>query len=247
VDALVAIGTVALVVLLIAGSIALVLAMLSWAIRRNGLYELTIRGFEAERVPGDAIVFVGTSTFRLWETLARDFAPWPAVNRGFGGAVVSQAVHFAPRLVPREPAPRAIVFYCGANDLAWGVRVETVVRGVERFLAIARERAPSATIYLVSVTRSPARFLSWRRVDRANERLRELAARTGARWIDVDSALAADGKRDLFLLDGIHPSPRGYTVWTKILREHFERDLAEPSRLGASAEAPSFTASGRSA
>lgn len=221
------VGVAALIVVLIAAVIATVLAAMSWILRRNFLYALTIRGFESQPFPGDAILFVGSSTIRFWDTLARDFAPWPVVNRGFGGAVVSQVLHFAPRLIPTTPSPRAIAFYCGGNDLAWGVRVSTVLAETARFLEIARERAPDARIYLHSVCRTPSRFLSWRRVRRLNSELEQLAARMNVTWVDIDAALSSTGRpdRSLFLFDGIHPSPEGYAVWTRTLRPLLDRDL----------------------
>lgn len=240
-DLLLAIGRLAIGIGVWAACVGGVLASLSWLARRNALYARTIRELEARPVPEGALLFVGSSTIRLWDTLARDLAPWPVSNRGFGGAVVSQVVHFAPRLVPTSPAPRAILLYCGGNDLAWGVRVASVVAGVERFLAIARERAPETPVYLLSVGMTPSRFLSWRRVRLLNERLRELAERSGARWVDVATPMLGRRgrpRRDLFLFDGIHPSPEGYAVWTSVLRPRLEADLGQPSRAEEGALAP---------
>ncbi len=144
-------------------------------------------------------------------------------------AVVSQCVHFAPRLLASAPEPRAIILYCGGNDIAWGVRVPTVVAGIERFIAIAKERAPMASVYLVSVSKTPSRFLSWRRVDALNARLRTLAEQVGATWIDVATPMLGKRgrpRRELFLFDGIHPSPVGYAVWKAVLRARLDVDLA---------------------
>lgn len=204
-----------------------ILFALSWLVRRNFLYAARMRELREERVPEGALVFVGSSTIRLWETLARDFAPWPVLNRGFGGAVVSQCVHFASSLVPSSPAPRAIVFYCGANDVAWGVRVSTVVAQIESFIGLVKERAPETPLYLVSLAKTPSRFLSWRRVDEANARLEQLAARTGARWVDLTIAMLGKRgrpRRELFVFDGIHPSEAGYAIWRDVLRARFEAD-----------------------
>jgi lysophospholipase L1-like esterase len=209
----------------------LLLRFLGWLVRRNFLYALTIRDLEAQAVPPGALLFVGSSTIRLWDTLARDFAPWPVVNRGFGGAVVSQVVHFAPRLLPVSPPPRAVVFYCGGNDLAWGVSVKGVLRDIERFVALAKKRLPDTPVYVLTVGKTPSRFLSWRRVARVNAALPALVERMGARLVDVTTPmLATNGRpaRRLFLFDGIHPSPEGYAVWTATLRPRLEADLGAP-------------------
>ena len=63
------------------------------------------------------IVFAGGGTIRKWETLARDLAPLPVLNRGFGGAHVSHVAAYAPRII-LPYAPRAVVISAGADDLA---------------------------------------------------------------------------------------------------------------------------------
>jgi lysophospholipase L1-like esterase len=214
--------------LLMLGSVWLMLRVLSWIVRQPFLYYGTIRGFAATPVPPGALLFTGSSSIRFWSTLAADFAPWPVVNRGFGGAVMSQVVHFERQLVPESPPLAAIVVYCGGNDVAWGVHIDAVVADFERFLAFAKERAPNTPVYLISVGKTPGRRLSWRRVEALNQRLRELAASSGARFVDVTAQmLDARGKprRGLYLFDGIHPSRRGYAVWTEVLRARFEREL----------------------
>ena len=201
---------------------------MTWFVRQPWIYGSTIAGFESAVVPPESLLFVGSSTIRLWSTLARDLPSWPIVNRGFGGAVVSQVTHFAARLVPTSPPPRAVLFYCGGNDLAWGVTVDDVVAGVERFVAITQARLPDTPIYLLSVAKTPSRFLSWRRVDALDERLRSLCDGARVRWVDVNAPmLDARGRprRSLYLFDGIHPSAEGYAVWTSVLRPRLEADL----------------------
>ena len=212
--------------------VASVLAALSWLARRNFLYSGKIRELEAETTPRDALLFLGSSSIRLWDTLARDLAPFPVVNRGFGGAVVSQVVHFARRLISMSSPPRAVVFYCGGNDLAWGVSIASVLEGVEQFLAIARERLPGIPVYVLSVGKTPSRFLSWRRVGLLNERLRALVEANGARWVDVTTPMLTEAGKPLgrlFQLDGIHPSAEGYAVWTSVLRPRLESELRPPT------------------
>src|SRR5262245_4109330 len=55
-------------------------------------WESAIRAFEeADRrspPPADAILFIGSSSIRLWD-LKDSFPDLPAINRGFGGSYVS--------------------------------------------------------------------------------------------------------------------------------------------------------------
>jgi lysophospholipase L1-like esterase len=201
-----------------------------WLLRRNELYSLTIKALANERVPDGALLFTGSSTIRFWDSLGRDFASWPVVNRGFGGAVVSQVVHFANDIVPEAKSVRlgAIVFYCGGNDLSWGVSVDAVVNGVEQFLAIAKDRAPETPVYVLSVCKTPSRRLAWRKVTATNERLQALCEKSSARWVDVTTPMSTERgrpRRSLYRFDGVHPNERGYAVWASVLRPRFEAEL----------------------
>jgi lysophospholipase L1-like esterase len=196
------------------------------------LWESTIRGFDAEPVVSGAVVFMGSSSIRFWETLRRDMAPLPALNRGFGGATVAGVNFYARRILARTPSPRALLLYAGVNDLAWGVSEEQVLAEVQRFLAIARELAPAAPVYLLSLQLTPSRRRSWPTVRRINERMARLAEQSGGglRYVDLaSSVLDASGqpRRELFVVDGIHMNPAGYALWTAALRPRLLRDLGE--------------------
>src|SRR5690348_5493788 len=55
--------------------------------------------------PKGVIVFTGSSTIRLWKTLAADFPGHDVINRGFGGSEIIDAAHFADRIiVPYQPS-----------------------------------------------------------------------------------------------------------------------------------------------
>lgn len=56
-------------------------------------------------LPPNPVVFYGSSTIRLWEELADDFADQRALNLGFGGSTLQACVYFFERLVtPIKPA-----------------------------------------------------------------------------------------------------------------------------------------------
>ena len=64
-----------------------------------------------------AILFTGSSSFRMWNNLTDYFKGYTVINRGFGGATLSDLIYYAPDIIfPYEP--RQLVIYCGENDLA---------------------------------------------------------------------------------------------------------------------------------
>jgi len=67
--------------------------------------------------PQGAIVFVGSSSVRLWKTLAQDFPDHKVINRGFGGSQMSDVVRYADRIIlPHKP--KVIVVRVGGNDMS---------------------------------------------------------------------------------------------------------------------------------
>ena len=74
--------------------------------------------------PG-GIVFVGSSSIRLWD-LAAAFPGRRVLNRGFGGTQIADSVRHVDRLVLRH-RPAIVVFYAGDNDINAG-RTPTQVR-----------------------------------------------------------------------------------------------------------------------
>src|SRR5213079_3617807 len=59
---------------------------------------------QANPPPKGAILFIGSSTIRLWSTLHQDFPQHKVINRGIGGSEIADATHFADRVIfPYEP------------------------------------------------------------------------------------------------------------------------------------------------
>src|SRR5690242_17324343 len=117
-------------------------------------WEPEIAAFEAsDRIhrpaPG-GILFTGSSSIRLWTSLANDFPGLPVLNRGFGGSQIHHVTAFVPRIVvPYQP--KLIIFYCGANDIASGhLRVDEVVRDYDAFVRTVRASLPHVRIAFIS-------------------------------------------------------------------------------------------------
>src|SRR5581483_5501904 len=92
-------------------------------------WESEIQAFERQdakrRPPENAILFVGSSSVRLWK-LKESFPNLDVINRGFGGSELADTVHFAERIViPYRP--RLVVLYAGDNDLAAGKKPKQVL------------------------------------------------------------------------------------------------------------------------
>src|SRR5215213_11734488 len=195
-------------------------------------WEPEIRAFEdADRQsppPTGGIVFAGSSSIRLWKTVARDFAGLPVLNRGFGGSQIREVTAFADRIViPYRP--RLIVFYCGSNDVVSGRAVPDVVEDLRAFVGKIHAALPQTRLIYISVAPNPARWHlkdAWRDL---NERTRAYT-RTDGRLSFVDiwsEMLGASGepRPELFVEDQLHMNERGYAIWARVLRPVVEKEF----------------------
>ena len=206
-------------------------------------WEHSIRAFEARdrrRAPVQgSIVFVGSSSFTLWSSLEADMAPLPAVNRGFGGALIDDVVRYADRIVvPYQPS--AVVLFAGTNDIA-GARPASAGYVAERFdafVAKVRLAVPEALIFYVAITPSRARWRLWPVAMEAN-RLIEARVRADARLRFIDLGrflLGRDGTPDpeFYRRDGLHPSKSGYRIWAREIAAALHHEPALMQKLGVS-------------
>ena len=166
--------------------------------------------------PTGGVVFTGSSSIRLWESLAADFPGVPVVNRGFGGSTLPDVVYYAPRTV--LPArPRTIVLYAGDNDLASGRTPAQVLDAYRAFVRAVRGSLPSVRIVYISIKPSPSRWNLAGRMRDANALIAADIARDPlAQFVNVfDPMLGANGhpRPELFVDDSLHMTPAGYALW----------------------------------
>ena len=184
--------------------------------------EAEIRRFEeSDRATPPApggIVFVGSSSIRMWRSLESDFPGLPVMNRGFGGSTFPEAIHYLSRIV-LPYRPRTIVVYEGDNDLTFGWGPRQVADDYRTFVRLVRDSLPNAKIVFISLKPSPSR---WKLVDQqreANRLVRAIVARDPLRtYVDVFTPmLGANGRPtpELFIADSLHMTPAGYAIWRK--------------------------------
>jgi trehalose utilization protein/lysophospholipase L1-like esterase len=174
--------------------------------------------------PKGAVVFVGSSSIRLWD-LGKSFPGLGAVNRGFGGSQLADSVHFAPRLVLKHE-PRTVVLYAGDNDIAAGKGPEEMAADFRAFAAAVQKALSKTRVVFLSIKPSPRRWALVEKVRRANA-LVEAACKGDTRllYLDVFTPLLGEDGRprpELFAGDALHLNARGYAVWTSVLLPHLK-------------------------
>lgn len=196
--------------------------------------------------PDDPIVFVGSSSIRFWNTAER-FPLLPIVNRGFGGAHISDVNHFLEQTVLRY-APSVIVFYAGDNDIGAGKSKETVLEDYGVFVQSVWSDAPSAQIVFIPIKPSLARWELWPEMELANQLVRDFSQRDDRlHYVDVATPMLGEDGRprpELFIRDGLHMTAEGYDVWTGPLAEYLAS--LERSTSSVAARAHAFRSAHRS-
>ena len=171
--------------------------------------------------PPRPVLFVGSSSIRLWSSAA-SFPGCGIVNRGFGGAQISDVQHFYEAVVARY-RPRAILFYAGDNDVWAGKSPGRVLEDFQQFVETVRRDQPETPIYFIAIKPSPRRMELWREMAEANGLVRtwtESQQKLG--YVDIATPmLGADGRPrpELFIEDDLHLNEAGYEVWESVLAE----------------------------
>lgn len=174
----------------------------------------------------EGIVFVGSSIFRLWSTLAEQMAPLPVLNRAFGGSQSPDQLYFFDRTVARY-RPRVIVYYCGSNDLNEGTSAHRIAGNVQAFARRAHAELPAARLVFTSVLRAPQKRARWSGVDSVNAAVKAwVASDTLASYVDLNPAVFdANGapRLELYRPDHLHYETPAYALFSAILRPVVER------------------------
>jgi lysophospholipase L1-like esterase len=168
------------------------------------------------------IVFVGSSTIHRWD-VASYFPDLKIINRGIDGTELSDAVKYIDRLVLRYE-PRLVVVYAGDNDIGAGKLSEQVSVDFERFVRAVHTRLPETRILYIGIKPSPLRWLQIDRMRLANQVIKTICERDDrVAFLDFDNLMLGwdeKPRKDLYVEDGLHLSPKGYHLWSTVLRPY---------------------------
>lgn len=183
--------------------------------------EAFLKNDQTNPPPQHAILFVGSSIFRLWKKLPDQMAPLPVFNRAFGGSRTAEVLHYMDKIVlPYKP--KIIAYYCGSNDINAKVTPQQIAENFRQFVTRVHQELPNTKIFFVSINRAPEKMDKWAQVDEANKLVQAFCA-TNKRlgYIDVNPALFdKEGKprMELYLPDKLHFQEPAYVEFTAIIK-----------------------------
>ena len=176
--------------------------------------------------PKKAILFIGSSSIRIWKTLATDFPEHKVINRGFGGSFMNDSVYYFDRIVAPY-RPKVIVIYAGGNDINAGKTPEDVFGAFTNFVAKAHQALPKTRVAYISIAPNPSRWSQVEQVKAANKLIEDFTKKDSKlAFINIFPAmLGEDGKPkpDIFLKDNLHMNAKGYAIWVPIGRPYLKK------------------------
>lgn len=172
-----------------------------------------------QQPPRNAILFVGSSSFRLWKDMEQAFPEHAIINRGFGGSSLPHVIQYADAIIfPYQPGQ--IVIYCGENDLTVETASgDTVFQRFKNLFTQIRSRLGGVPVVYVSMKPSPSRWHLKAKMERGNSLIKKfLKKEKNTAYVDVwKPMLNNDGRprEELFVEDKLHMNEKGYAIWQK--------------------------------
>jgi lysophospholipase L1-like esterase len=172
--------------------------------------------------PQHAILFVGSSSFRLWKDVQKNFPDYTIINRGFGGSTLPDVIRYADDIIfPYNP--KQIVIYAGENDLA-SKEAPTPQQIADRFIVLftlIRNKLTDVNIVYVAIKPSPSRQLLMPKEAEANALIKAfILKQKHVSFVDVyTKMLDANGEpmADIFREDKLHMNSKGYAIWKEAI------------------------------
>lgn len=166
------------------------------------------------------VLFTGSSSIRMWESLPNDFPDLNVLNRGFGGSEIEDLLNYPKKLIIKYQ-PKKVVIYSGDNDINSGKTPEEVLRDFRTLFHTLRKQLPDTEILYISIKPSIARINKLEEMKKANEDIKRfLTNNENATYVDVFSPMLdknGQPREEFFIEDGLHLNQKGYKLWKKIL------------------------------
>jgi hypothetical protein len=197
-------------------------------------WESEIEKFEqldiAKSYPADAILFAGSSSIRLWSTINNDMMPYNVIQRGYGGAKLSDFAVYADRIIYPHPCKAIVIFV--ANDIAGNDDDKSPLEVSQLFkktMNIIRRKFRTTPVFWISITPTPSRWHVWPEIKEANEMIRNICLeRQNTYYIDTEKYFVTPSglpNSELFVEDRLHLNKTGYSIWAGIIKNELNKVL----------------------
>jgi len=187
-------------------------------------YDEEVKRLELERSNRQSnagMVFYGSSSIRMWNSLTVDFAQFHPINAGFGGSTFAACSWFFERTVaPLQPT--SLVLYAGDNDLGDGRHPEEVFLFFKQLVLQIEQKFGSIPVAFLSIKPSLTRWNIIDQITYTNKIIKNEIEKNHPTicYIDIFTQMMDEfgfPKREFYMHDGLHINEKGYALWKKLL------------------------------
>ena len=168
-----------------------------------------------------ATAFYGSSSIRLWDSLADYFQPYKPINLGFGGSTLAACVWFFERVFSSQNL-NSLIVYAGDNDLGDGRHPEEVLIFFQQLVSRINKWYGNIPCYYISIKPSLSRWNLVESIKFANYLIEDEITKMNANWtfINIFNRMVDKNgypKKEYFEADDLHLSKEGYELWKQII------------------------------
>ena len=168
------------------------------------------------------VLFLGSSSINLWDTIYEDFAPLKLIRRSYGGATLRDMI-YNYNTIAKGYTPKSILLYV-ENDLGnhkEGVNAVKCFDLFRIFIDKLKKDYPNTPLIVVSLKPSQHKADQLKDQLLVNALLEENATAQGYTYVDITKVMydeAGNLRTDIFKEDNLHMNAKGYKLWTAILK-----------------------------
>ena len=170
------------------------------------------------------VLFLGSSSINLWDTIYEDFAPLKLIRRSYGGATLRDMI-YNYNTIAKGYTPKSILLYV-ENDLGnhkEGVNAVKCFDLFRIFIDKLKKDYPNTPLIVVSLKPSQHKADQLKDQLLVNALLEENATAQGYTYIDITKVMydeAGNLRTDIFKEDNLHMNAEGYKLWTAIIKPY---------------------------
>lgn len=168
------------------------------------------------------VLFLGSSSINLWDTIYEDFAPLKLIRRSYGGATLRDMI-YNYNTIAKGYTPKSILLYV-ENDLGnhkEGINAVKCFDLFRIFIDKLKKDYPNTPLIVVSLKPSQHKADQLKDQLLVNALLEENATAQGYTYVDITKVMydeAGNLRTDIFKEDKLHMNAEGYKLWTAILK-----------------------------
>jgi lysophospholipase L1-like esterase len=190
---------------------------------------------QTEKYSDNSLLFVGSSSIRLWSTIKEEMAPYPIIQRGFGGSDSPAVAQYAERIVYPHQFRAVVIFI--ANDITGSPNDLSPKESAATFRKIVktiRAKYRKQPVFLIEITPSQSRWKKWPLIKENNALLKALCHKQKNLYFieTAQSFLNEKGepRNELFRDDHLHLNREGYKIWGALIKAEIDKVLNQKDK-----------------